>query len=344
MNLLIPGGTRRGEEEYVNPQSRSGLHSSAPTIFIDASVFGQSITRVYRPVFHDDEGRQANVEAVDKPGRRSFRASLSAHHLDGVVLSNVDVTGHEVDYQGTVDPEDSALKIYYVSSGTAVIRQEGREQTVEAGQLGVHDSMQPYQIWTETGFDSLIMVVPKTRLATLGAGYADLSAARFTAGDGAGRLVLPYLQGLAGGLDEVIRGQGRQIVRSTVDLLTMLFASAVGTAAEGPGGRRARQREDIEGWIRDHLLDSDLSPGRIAAAHFMSTRALHALFAEAETTVGTVVRALRLERARELLILHPTWALAEVGRWSGFADPSYFSRVFRQEFGMSPGEFRAAGV
>lgn len=327
----------------MSGQPAGGLRSTSHVSFTDAAVFGENITRVYRPVFHDDEGRQANVETVDRPGQRGFRASLSAHELDGVVLSTVDVTGHEVDYQGTVDPDDSALKIYYVSSGTAVIRQEGREQIVEAGQLGVHDSMQPYQIWTETGFDSLVMVVPKTRLLSLGTGYADLSAARFTAGEGAGCLVLPYLQGLAGGLDEVIRGQGRQIVRSTVDLLTMLFSSAVGTVPEEPELRRARQREEILGWIREHLLDADLSPGRIAAAHLMSTRALHALFAEAGTTVGTVVRQSRLERARELLVLHPGWTLAEVGRWSGFADPSYFSRVFRQEFGMSPGQFRAAG-
>ncbi|AJE33879.1 AraC family transcriptional regulator [Corynebacterium humireducens NBRC 106098 = DSM 45392] len=320
--------------------ARSSSHAS----FDDAALFGESITRVYRPVFHDDDGRRANVEVVDRPGGRGFHAALSAHERDGVVLSTVNVTGHEVDYRGTVAPDDSALKIYYVSSGTAVIRQEGREQTVEAGQLGVHDSMQPYQIWTETGFDSLIMVVPKSRLLTLGAGYADLSAARFTAGEGAGRVVLPYLQGLAGGLDEVIRGQGQQLVRSTVDLLTMLFASAVGSAPDSPELRRRRRREDVEAWIREHLLDADLSPGRIASAHFMSTRALHALFAEVDTTVGTVVRRLRLDRARELLILHPTWALAEVGRWSGFSDPSYFSRAFRREFGMSPGEFRAAGA
>lgn len=317
------------------------LHAAT---FDDSETFGRSITRVYRPVFHDDAGRRAMVSPVSTRREGAFRADLRSCQLDDVVLSTAQVSGHEVTYAGSVAPEESALKIYYVLDGTAVIRQDGREQTIEPGQLGVHDSMQPYQVWTETGFDSLIMVVPKSRLLTLGQGYADLSAARFTPGDGAGRVVLPYLQGLASGLDEVTRGHGRQMVRSTVDLLTMLFGSAVGAPAPDSGQRRADRRADILGWIDDHLLDQDLTPGRIAAEHFLSTRSLHGLFAEIDTTVGRVVRQRRLERAQELLILHPTMAVAEVGRWSGFADPSYFTRVFRREFGLTPGEFRTTAA
>ncbi|RSZ61356.1 AraC family transcriptional regulator [Corynebacterium hylobatis] len=318
--------------------ARTGVLNAAT--FDDATDFGASITRLYRPVFHDDGGRRAAVTPVSTHVGDAFRAQLRSCQVDDLVFSTVRASGHEVEYAGSVDPEESALKIYYVLDGTAVIRQGTREQTIGPGQLGVHDSMTPYQVWTDTGFDSLIMVLPKSRLLTLGQGYADLSAARFTSGDGAGRVVLPYLQGLASGLDEITRGHGRQMVRSTVDLLTMLFSSAVGAPVSSPEHQRAEQRADITAWIDDHLLDDDLSPGRIAAAHFMSTRSLHALFAEADTTVGTVIRQRRLERAQELLILHPTMSVAEVGRWSGFPDPSYFTRVFRQEWGCTPGEFR----
>jgi AraC-like DNA-binding protein len=318
--------------------ARTGALNAAT--FDDATDFGATITRVYRPVFQDGGGRQAAVAPVSRPGGEGFRAQLRSCQVDDLVFSTVRASGHEVEYAGSVDPEESALKIYYVLDGTAVIRQGGREQTIGEGQLGVHDSMAPYRIWTDTGFDSLIMVLPKSRLLTLGQGYADLSAARFTPGEGAGRVVLPYLQGLASGLDEITRGHGRQMVRSTVDLLTMLFSSAVGAPVSSPERQRAAQRADITGWIDDHLLDEDLNPGRIAAAHFMSTRSLHALFAEADTTVGTVIRQRRLGRAQELLVLHPAMSVAEIGRWSGFADPSYFTRAFRREFGCTPGDFR----
>lgn len=312
--------------------------------FDDAEAFGSSITRIYRPVFQDGAGREAAVTPVAEPRNPGFRASIFSHQIDDLVLSTVRASGHEVDYAGTVAPDDSALKIYYILEGTAVIRQGNREETLEQGQLGVHDSMNPYRVWTDTGFNSLIMVVPKTRLLTLGEGYADLRATRFTAGEGAGQMVLPYLQGLAGNLDEITRSHGRQVMRSTVDLLTLLFGTAVGTPEDSPEQRRAAQRRDITGWILEHLPDEDLSPGRIAAAHYMSLRSLHALFAETDTTVGAVVRQLRLELARELLIAHPTVPVAEIGRRSGFSDPSHFTRSFRRAFEHTPGEFRAAAA
>lgn len=317
--------------------------SRGAVTFDDAEAFGRSITRVYRPVFEDDPRRRAAVSPVAAPGAGGFRADLRSYQVDDVVLSTVRASGHEVTYGGSVDPGDSALKIYYVLDGTAVIRQEGREQTVERGQLGVHDSMDPYQVWTGTGFDSLIMVVPKSRLRSLGAGYHDLRAARFTADEGPGRVALPYLRGLAGGIDEVGHGHGHQIARVTVDMLTMLFGATLGVAPPSAEDRRTRQRADVEQWISRNLLAEDLSPGRIAAEHFMSTRALHNLFAEAGTTVGSVVRELRLALAGELLLRHPGAPVAEVARRAGFTDPSYFARCFRRRFECTPSQFRDGG-
>ncbi len=39
----------------------------------------------------------------------------------------------------------------------------------------------------------------------------------------------------------------------------------------------------------------------------------------------------------------PELTVAEVAYAVGFDDPKYFSRVFSEEFGVSPGQFRALG-
>lgn len=147
-------------------------------------------------------------------------------------------------------------------------------------------------------------------------------------------MALPYLRGLAHGIDEVGRGHGHQIARATVDMLTMLFGAALGTAPPEAEDRRARQRDAVEQWIGRNLL---------AAEHFMSTRTLHSLFAEVGTTVGEVVRGHRLALAGELLMRHPGLPVAEVARRAGFADPSYFARSFRRRFGCAPSRFRDGG-
>lgn len=306
----------------------------------DAETFGSAITRIYRPVFHDTQGRRARVSPVGSDATEHFAASIEARSFGDLVLSTVRAPGHLVDYHGLVTPSESALKIYYVSKGTAVIRQDGREQTLEAGQLGVHDSMRPYQVWTDTGFDSLILALPKGKLSRLGEGYADLSAVRFTSDSGPGRVVLPFLKGLAENMDELGSVQGHHLARNTVGLLTTLFASATGQQEETFERRREAQRGGIAMWMRERLDSADLTPRAIAAAHFMSVRSLHALFAEAGTSVGKVLRTIKLDNAQMLLEAHPTMPVSEVGRRSGFADPSYFSRTFRAEYGVTPKEFR----
>jgi AraC family transcriptional regulator len=48
--------------------------------------------------------------------------------------------------------------------------------------------------------------------------------------------------------------------------------------------------------------------------------------------------ALRLERARRLLE-RPGAALSDVAVRAGFADQAHFTRLFKREFGVTPGAF-----
>jgi signal transduction histidine kinase/DNA-binding response OmpR family regulator len=56
-------------------------------------------------------------------------------------------------------------------------------------------------------------------------------------------------------------------------------------------------------------------------------------------TPSQFVRAVRLQKAKNLL-LNSELSIAEVAYDVGFADPSYFSRTFQQEFGTSPRDSR----
>ncbi len=51
------------------------------------------------------------------------------------------------------------------------------------------------------------------------------------------------------------------------------------------------------------------------------------------------IRTFRLEKARDLL-RKSTKSISEIAYETGYSDANYFSRVFAQEFGMSPSDLR----
>ena len=53
------------------------------------------------------------------------------------------------------------------------------------------------------------------------------------------------------------------------------------------------------------------------------------------------IRNIRLVHAKKLLE-DPEITIAHVAYDCGFSDPAYFGRVFKQEFGVTPGEFRSS--
>ncbi|GAA0626537.1 hypothetical protein GCM10009547_32520 [Sporichthya brevicatena] len=142
------------------------------------------------------------------------------------------------------------------------------------------------------------------------------------------------LRDLAGNAP-TIAGDPRADATDLARRVAGLAVTAAGTARPAPPPADARLRARIETYLRANLADPDLSPETIAAAHFISTRHLHRLFAGTGRTVGQWLRAERLERARHDLVTGQG-GVAEISRRWGFSDPAVFSRAFKAAYGTAP--------
>jgi signal transduction histidine kinase/DNA-binding response OmpR family regulator/ligand-binding sensor domain-containing protein len=92
--------------------------------------------------------------------------------------------------------------------------------------------------------------------------------------------------------------------------------------------------------IDAQLANADLSIDEICQLVGMSRTALHQkMVALTGLSVNRYVRALRLARAKNLLTSSQL-NISEIAYAVGFDDPKYFSRVFSDEFGLSPANFR----
>ncbi|SHN47651.1 helix-turn-helix domain-containing protein [Cryptosporangium aurantiacum] len=128
---------------------------------------------------------------------------------------------------------------------------------------------------------------------------------------------------------------------ATVDLLRALVQVPLG----GAHTRQARYDTllaRVTSYVRTHLREPDLSPARVAAAHHISVRHLHAVWSSTGSTLEQWVMAERLAGARvELHAPGPhVRSIAQIAHDWGFTDASHFSRRFRHAYQVTPGDFR----
>ena len=95
-------------------------------------------------------------------------------------------------------------------------------------------------------------------------------------------------------------------------------------------------------FIEEHMADSDIGVGDMAAAAATSRSGLQR---KLKHTMGItpqdLLREARIKHACQLL-RQTDKSIADVAYASGFTDPKYFSRCFKQSTGQSPTEYKNA--
>lgn len=124
--------------------------------------------------------------------------------------------------------------------------------------------------------------------------------------------------------------------------MTAGLGGSVTPASELPPGSEQenafvkKARETVEAHLDDPHFDVVKLCRELAMSHSQAHRKLSALTGYSATYF---IRYVRLTRAKELL-QHPHLSITAIAFDCGFNDPAYFSRVFKQTFGMTPNEWR----
>ncbi len=112
--------------------------------------------------------------------------------------------------------------------------------------------------------------------------------------------------------------------------------------------RMATLKEDLlparlDSFLSAHYTENINAAG-IASALGIGRTQLYELSAQLYGCgIAGRIRAMRLERAKELLLSGKELPLAEVASQSGFGDYNYFITMFSRSTGMPPGEYRRRG-
>lgn len=113
---------------------------------------------------------------------------------------------------------------------------------------------------------------------------------------------------------------------------------------DGPGDDVMRRLMMVTDYIKNNLTADDLSQGAMAEMAGISREYFSRIFKNVTGMNYTKwLNMIRLEKATELLS-DDKRPLTEIAMMSGFQSIPSFNRVFREEKGMAPGEYRALFV
>jgi AraC family transcriptional activator of tynA and feaB len=224
-------------------------------------------------------------------------------------------------------------KVIIQTAGVSMYEQHGECVTLTPGDGLVYDVSHPHAITSTETTEHYVVTVPHDLVVARGVRLDRLSAQRFSARTGVGRLAADLIHSTFGELPTISPACEEELATS---LLSLIFLPLPNEAAHGSDALRHR----IESYIRDRIRDPELSIDKIAGALRCSKRYLHMAFAASDRSIADHIWTTRLDGCRSDLENRSDRSISEIAFAWGFSSSAHFSRAFRKRFGVTPTAFR----
>lgn len=274
------------------------------------------------------------------PAGRSLRdvGDFRLRQRYGIDIAEMDCRIDRIDRlrSGIRSDENEYLFLLMQKSGETRVLHNGTSELLTAGDCLLMDLTRPAEIRFEgrnAGFTSVHL--PRA-LCLEGRAAAPAIGRRIAARH-------PLLAGLGNLLADADQADQDEAADYLFDFVGLLFRG------EGPAAgfrdRAGRFRHACE-TIERHLTDPEFSIERLSVLVNMSRRQLQRDFGDHGTSFTQVLaqRRARLTAShlRRAAQTNRRPAISDLAFRAGFGDLSHFNRVFRQHYGMAPGEYYAA--
>ena len=312
------------------------------TVFSTSAVHAR-----HRFDYWHSTARERLVDHDSTPACRStFHAELRAGALAdvGLVLfeNSAMTVSHTAAHASRLFTDE--LFICRQMTGALLIEQDGRDATLQPGDIALLDPRLPYIGRFSARSATLVLKVPRRPFEARTGRTRELTVrslkpqAAETGLTSALLAALPqYVEGLAPSAEELVRDQ-------VLDLFAMALLKATQQRMPRVSNPRSVVLLNVRAAIDARLTDPSLTPQEVAAAAAVSVRYANDVLEEASTSIQRLIQTRRLARCRQALQdpsqRHRT--VSDIAYSWGFSDMTHFGRKFKAAFGVLPSEYRKA--
>jgi AraC family transcriptional regulator, positive regulator of tynA and feaB len=236
---------------------------------------------------------------------------------------------------------EACFYVHLQLEGNSIHKQDGREAQLSRGDFTILDNTRPYQLTFETPNKVLVLAIPESLMRRQLACPESIVGMRMCYDENLVKVFFDFVQGVwrecGAGVDTVAPALSQALLH----LLSSTYAR-VAEAYEPKSATYEDRRSRLLSYIEEHLGDSELSPATIAATFRTSPRSLHMIFSRGPETLSRYILRRRLEECAVILKnpLQQARSISDIAFDNGFSSCTHFGKVFREQFGTTPTEYR----
>ncbi|WP_417624500.1 transcriptional regulator FeaR [Paremcibacter congregatus] len=270
-----------------------------------------------------------------------FRGAIDLRNIGGFDVAGISMNADRV-IRSRKQIEKSDNKYCFLIlqlSGRSILSQRNNEAHLQPGDMALIDSAYPSEFKYDGFMQQISLHIPRATLESF-LPYRRIQEARRISGRaGMGAVTKEFLASTyteAAHIGEPDYNTVREV------LLNLLGATLRGYSPDQVLDQKSRQMANIRKVIEQKLTDPGLTPSMVAELCGLSIRHLHRLFQAEGASCGEWIRLRRLNEARQQLAdrRYADQNIIQIAFHWGFNDAAHFSRAFKQEFGLSPRQYR----
>lgn len=229
-----------------------------------------------------------------------------------------------------------------VLEGSALLKQVGRASILETGDVGLYKSSEPFLLQFKSSHKMLVVRVPEYEIHARLAGLGLLSGLVLRAQHSATNSLVDFVATSARMDTTAASVRARASLAGAV--FDLLIDAVLAARLDRPDIGEYRIEEAKRVAIAN-AANTDFSVSMWADQLGISQRYLRLLFEQEGNSPSQYLRQNRLGLAAQKL-RDPKFSdisILDIATGSGFGDGAYFSRSFRNAFGITPTKFRKSG-
>ena len=240
------------------------------------------------------------------------------------------------------DAQDYCL-VHVQRRGRAVVTQDGRVAALMPGDFTVYETSRPYELRFDDAMHEVVVLrMARAELEPHVVNLEELTATTVPGTCAAGNLLLTMIDTLQRDIDRLHPSSAMGVSEGITSIVAAGLRALPGANVQRPSSLYAYHIARVKKHVMDNLRDPELSIGKIAASVGLSADHLSRMFRNEPVPLSRLIWQQRLDACRRDLC-DPRLAqrtVSEIAFAWGFSDAAHFSRSFREQFGVSPREWR----